>query len=236
MTPLRVLIGCEASGVVRRAFEARGHDVYSCDLRPADDGSPRHIQGDVLAVIRAGHPCGLPWQLGIFHPPCTYLCNSSVWAFTSTRESHAGALYGDDRVRAMGTAVAFFLALREAPLAMIAIENPTMHGRAHRLIGRATQAIQPYEFGDDASKRTCLWLKNLPRLVPTRYVSPRLVGTQRRWSNQTDSGQNRESPSPDRMARRSQTYAGIAQAMADQWSNPFELQLSAYLPLQEAHH
>jgi len=121
-------------------------------------------------------------------------------------------------------AAEFFRQLLTAPIPCIAIENPTMHGEALRRIGqRPAQRIQPYYFGDDASKRTCLWLKNIRPLMPTHYVQPRIVNGQERWANQTDSGQNRLPPSADRWQLRARTYPGIAAAMADQWTQEFQL-------------
>lgn len=213
---MRVLIGCEFSGRVREAFRRHGHDAYSCDFRPASDRSPFHLQCDVREVLTADR-----WDLAILHPTCTYLCNSSVWAlFKTPKNASPGVLYGQPRQSAMREAAQFFRFLLDAPVPRIAIENPVMHGYALAIVGRAhTQSIQPYEFGDDASKRTCLWLKNLPPLKPTTYVQPRIVNGKKRWSNQTDSGQNKLPPSNDRWALRSETYTGIAEAMATQWGS-----------------
>ena len=201
---MRVLVGCERSGVVRRAFATRGHDAWSCDVEPADDGSLMHLQGDLLEwLYRAS------WDLLIAHPPCTYLCASGLhW---NTRRAGREA----KTVRAL----AFVRALLDAPVEKVAIENPV--GRIGTAIRPADQYIQPYEFGDDASKRTGLWLRGLPTLVadPTRYVAPRMVNGRPRWANQTDSGQNRLGPSPERARLRAETYPGIARAMAEQWGS-----------------
>lgn len=195
---MRVLIACEYSGTVRDAFIALGHDAISCDLLPTDRPGP-HYQGDVFDVIGDG------WDLIIAHPPCTYLCSSGLhW---NTRQPERGQKTVD--------ALAFVQALMDAPIARIAIENPI--GRIGTAIRKADQVIQPYQFGHDASKQTALWLKGLPNLTPTQLVAPRLVDGKPRWANQTDSGQNRLSPSPDRWKLRSTTYQGIADAMADQW-------------------
>ena len=206
---MKVLIGCESSGVVRRAFRALGHDAWSCDLLPADDGSPFHYQCDVLHVIRNTGP----WGLGIFHPPCTYLSVSGLhW-------NKRGVLV-DGRPRAELTegALEFIRQLMECDIPRIALENPV--GCISTRIRKPDQIIQPHQFGDDASKATCLWLRGLPKLVPTEHVPPRMVNGKPRWSNQTDSGQNKLGPSDDRWKLRSVTYAGIANAMANQWSNP----------------
>lgn len=200
---MRVLVGCERSGVVRRAFRALGHDAWSCDVAPADDGSPFHLHGDVLAWLERQDAA--PWDLLIAHPPCTYLCASGLHWNTRRpgREAETAA------------ALAFVRALLDAPVPRVCIENPV--GRIGSAIRAADQYIQPYEFGNDASKRTGLWLRGLPRLVPTQAVAPRMVNGRPRWANQTDSGQNRLGPSPTRAAQRSETYPGIAAAMAAQW-------------------
>jgi hypothetical protein len=196
---VRVLVACEYSGTVRDAFRARGHDAWSCDLLPTEADPQRHIQGDVLDVIDLG------WDLMVAHPPCTYLCSSG--------------LHWNKRVpgRAEKTeeALAFVRLLLDAPVERIALENPI--GRISTAIRKYDQIVQPYEYGHDASKATCLWLKNLPKLVPTTYVEPRIVDGRPRWGNQTDSGQNRLGPSEDRWKIRSETYKGIAEAMASQW-------------------
>lgn len=141
MKSLRILIGCECSGVVRRAFRGCGHDAWSCDLLPALDGDPHHFQGDVREVLDGD------WDVGIFHPECTYLCNSSVWALTRTPPHPSpGVRYGAARVEAMHEAALFFRALYDAPIPRVAVENPIMHGRARTLIGVSpTQIVQPYQ-------------------------------------------------------------------------------------------
>jgi hypothetical protein len=186
---------------VREAFRRKGHDAYSCDLLPAADQSKQHIQGDVLAVINDD------WDLMIAHPPCTYLCRSGLhW----NHKRPGRALLTEE-------ALEFVRSLLGAPIPRIALENP--RGRIGTAIRPADQTVQPYEFGDDASKTTCLWLKNLPllRKPAELYVQPRWIDGKPRWGNQTDSGQNKLSPSKDRWALRSVTYAGIANAMAEQW-------------------
>jgi hypothetical protein len=200
---MRVLIGCERSGVVREAFRARGHDAWSCDLEPADDGSPWHMRGDVIDVLRRG------WDLAILHPPCTYLCGSGLhW---NRRRP--------ERAELTEQALEFARACLDAPVDRVAVENPV--GLIGSRIRPADQWIQPYQFGDDASKLTGLWLRGLPKLAETIQVHGRIVVVNgkpvQRWANQTDSGQNRLGPSPDRARLRSQTYPGIARAMAEQW-------------------
>lgn len=206
--PLRVLIACESSGHVREAFRALGHDAWSCDLLPAADDSPHHIQGDALVAAYSGQ-----WGLMIAHPPCTYLSASGMhWTTRGLRDPQLTV-----------DALEFAKALMDAPVPMICIENPV--GRIGTAIRPADQYVQPYEFGHDASKRTGLWLKGLPRLEkdPNLFVAPRIVlcpatgKEKKRWANQTDSGQNRLTPSDDRWKERSVTYSGIAKAMASQW-------------------
>lgn len=192
-------MGCEFSGVVREAFRALGHDAVSCDILPAADGSCWHHQGDVREVLYDG------WDLGIFHPPCTYLSVSGM--HRTVRGLRDPQLTED--------ALAFVALLLGAPIGRICVENPV--GVISTRIRRPEQIIQPYQFGHDASKATCLWLKNLPPLQPTKCIDPRIVNGRPRWANQTDSGQNRLPPSPDRWAKRSETYRGIAEAMAAQW-------------------
>jgi hypothetical protein len=197
---MRVLIACEFSGTVRDAFLQRGHYALSCDLLPGT-GEGDHYQGDVRDILSNG------WDLMIAHPPCTYLCSSGLhW---NKRRP--------ERVSLTEQALDFVRLLLDAPIPRIALENPV--GCISTRIRPYDQAIQPYQFGHDASKKTCLWLKNLPPLRPTQFVEPRIVNGRSRWSNQTDSGQNKLPPSADRWAIRSETYPGIAEAMANQWGN-----------------
>jgi hypothetical protein len=187
---MRVLVGCEFSGTVRRAFQRLGHDAWSCDLLPAEDGGP-HIQGDVRSVLNDG------WDLAIFHPPCTHLAVSGARHFHRKQAEQAEAL---DFVRT----------LLDAPIQRIALENPVSVISSR--IRKPDQIIQPYQFGHPESKKTCLWLKGLSPLRPTDELRNR-----GRWENQTPSGQNKLGPSPDRWKIRSKTYPGIANAMAAQW-------------------
>lgn len=197
---MRVLIACEFSGVVRDAFVARGHYAMSCDL--LDTEKPGlHYKGDVRLML------GQDWDLMIAHPPCTYLCSSGLhW---NRRRP--------ERAAKTEAALDFVRLLLAAPIPRIALENPA--GCIGSKIARASQYIQPYLFGHDASKKTGLWLKGLPLLTGTRYVAPRVVDGKPRWSNQTGSGQNILSPSPTRGLERARTYAGIAAAMAEQWGS-----------------
>lgn len=205
---LRALVACERSGVVRRALRALGHDAWSCDLEPADDSSPYHIQRDALEAAYSGHLKGYghhPWDLLIAHPECTYLANSSAKHLYAGMKAENGP--NPDRWAMMGAAAMFFKALWNAPVPRIAVENPIMLGHPKRLFGipDPSQIIQPWQFGHGETKATCLWLKNLPPLQPTSIVDGR---EQRVF---------RMAPGPDRKRERSRTFDGIADAMAAQW-------------------
>lgn len=188
---MKVLIACEESQAVTKAFRARGHEAYSCDILPCSGGHPEwHIQDDVLKHLDD------EWDLMIAHPPCTRLCNSGVrWLAEKN-------LWDD-----LDDAVTFFMKLQEAPIPMICIENPIPHKYARVKIGGYTQLIQPWMFGHGETKATCLWLKELPKLKPTNIVE----GREQRL--------HRLPPSKDRAKLRSKTYPGIAKAMAEQWGN-----------------
>ena len=195
---MRVIVGCEFSGVVRRAFAALGHDAWSCDLLPSTDDSAWHFQMDVFDAIELGGP----WDLGIFHPPCTYLCSSGMhWTTRGLRDP-----------KLTEDAVDFVRRLLDAPIEKIALENPI--GCISTRIRKPDQIIQPWQFGHPESKATCLWLKNLKKLIPTNVLEKPESG---RWKNQTPSGQNKLGPSENRWAERSVTYEGIAKAMSLQW-------------------
>lgn len=196
---MRVLVACEYSGRVREAFRARGHHAVSCDLLPAEDDSPYHHQGDALELAY-GHPLG--WDLMIAHPPCTYLAVSGMhWTTRGLRDP-----------KLTEDALEFVRKLMDAPIPKIAIENPVSVISSR--IRKPDQIVHPWWFGEDASKKTCLWLKGLPPLVAT---NPLPGGDKVRRANQTASGQNKLGPSPDRWKERSRTYQGIATAMASQW-------------------
>jgi len=202
---MKVLVACEFSGVVRNAFNAyEGVNAISCDLLPPADGNIAcHYQGDVRDILY-NH-----WDLMIAHPPCTYLCSSGLhW---NKRRPERAALTEE--------ALDFVRLLMDAPIRYKCIENS--RGCIGTRIRPYTQTIQPYQFGDDASKTTDLWLFGLPDLVHTQRYPGRMVlhngKIVERWSNQLDSGQNKLAPSPDRSNERATTYPGIAAAMADQW-------------------
>jgi hypothetical protein len=185
---MRVLIGCEFSQIVTMAFRKKGHDAFSCDLLPTEGNPQLHFQEDIFEVLKRE-----PFDLGIFHPPCTHLSASGARWFAEKR--------ADGRQK---QGIDFFMRLVEAPIEKIAIENPI--GIMSTIYRRPDQIIQPYWFGDPCQKATCLWLKVLPKLKPTNIVEGR---EQKCW---------KEPPSPDRWKNRSRTYYGFAEAMATQWT------------------
>jgi hypothetical protein len=193
------LIACEFSGTVRRAFTARGHDAWSCDLLPAEDGSNRHIVGDARDLLNDG------WDLlMVAHPPCTRLCNSGVRWLTKAPPGRTLA----DMWAELETGAALFSAFWNAKIPRIAVENPVMHRHAKALIeGYAppAQSVQPWQYGHGEVKRTCLWLRGLPVLTPTDVVEGR------------EARVHRMPPGPNRGKERSRFFSGIADAMADQW-------------------
>ena len=202
---MKVLIGFECSGQLRRRFQSKGADVTSCDLKPAEDGEAvRHLTLSFDEVVRRQR-----WDLLIAHPPCTALCVSGNAHYAKGKPRH------DERLAAMAQVEAWW-ALSIQCSARVAFENP-VGVIPHTALKRAAQYVQPYEFGDDASKKTGLWLFNLPHLVATERFDGRLCNGKERWGNQCDSGQNRLGPSRGRAGLRARTYSGIADAMADQW-------------------
>lgn len=198
ISSIRVLVACEHSGVVRDAFANEGCDAWSVDFLPSETIGD-HLQCDVRDVLDQH------WDLMICHPPCQYLCSSGMhWTTRGYRDPQ----HTED-------ALDLVRLLLNADIHFIALENPV--GVIGTRVRKADQSIQPYQFGADASKRTCLWLKNLPKLQSTEYVKPRIVNGKPRWSNQLDSGQNILGQSKSRWAKRSRTYPGIAKAMVNQW-------------------
>jgi len=181
---MRVLVACEFSGIVRDAFAAKGHEAWSCDLLPSERKRGWHLRGDVLEHLETG------WDLMIAHPPCTYLAVS-------------GARWFKDRKDEQHQALDFVWRLMKAPIPRIAIENPI--SVISTKIRKPDQIIQPWMFGTPETKATCLWLKNLSKLVPTNVVEGRRPRV------------HHESPGPDRWKNRSRTDANIAAAMAEQW-------------------
>ena len=194
---MKILIACEYSGTVRDAFIAKGHDAMSCDLLPTDIPGP-HYKGDIFDIINDG------WDLMIAHPPCTYLSNSGVtWLYKQ-----------DDRWKHLIDGAVFFRKLHESNIPKIAIENPIMHKYAKQIIGvNQSQVIQPWMFGHMEQKATCLWLKNLPLLVPTNEVKEEMMKLPKRERERL----HYLPPSEERWKLRSKTFQGIAEAMAEQW-------------------
>ncbi len=197
----RMLVACEFSGIVRRAFAARGFDAWSCDLLPAEDRSNRHIVGNARDYLGDG------WDLLIVcHPPCTRLCNSGVrWLHQPPPGRSCDAMWQE-----LEAAADLFSAFWTAPIPRIAIENPVMHRHAKERIRDYqpfAQSIQPWQFGHPESKRTCLWLKELPPLTPTEIVAGRAQRV------------HCMPPGPDRSRERSRFFPGVAEAMARQWGD-----------------
>ncbi len=207
--PLRILVGCETSGVVRRAMAARGHDVWSCDLLPAEDGSNRHITGDIRDHLNDG------WDiLAVMHPPCTRLCNSGVrWLHTPPPGRTREDMWADLEV-----AAALFAMCWRAPIPSVCVENPIMHSHAHARLPAdlaKPQIVQPWWFGEPFFKATGLYLRGLPPLAPTNRLAPPERGTpeHKKWS-----AVHRAPPGPERWRFRSRTFEGVAKAMASQWT------------------
>ena len=218
---LKVLIACEESQAVCKAFRELGHEAYSCDILECSGGHPEwHICNDVLNVLGKNFwNNNQGWDLMIAHPPCTYLSVSGLhWNKRNL-----------ERAKKTEEAINFVKIFINANIEKIAIENPI--GCLSSSIRKPEQIINPFEFGADASKKTCLWLKNLPKLIPTEYISPRIVNGKKRWANQTDDGQNQVINSRGKIVGwntdeikllRSKTYPGIAKAMAEQWGGKVE--------------
>ena len=197
---MRVLIACERSGIVRDAFLARGHDAMSCDLEPSDRPGPHHT-GDVRPLLAER------WDLVIAHPPCTYLANSSSLRLYVGGKWENGL--EPERWKAMGNAALLFTACLRANTPRVAVENPVMHKHGKRVckIGKPSFTVQPWQFGHPESKRTCFWTSGLPPLQPTKLIPKHERSN--RLSNLP--------PGPDRQRQRSETFQGIAEAMASQW-------------------
>ena len=228
-----VLIGYSACPLTRAAFEKQGHDVWTCDLLPSRDNSVKHMQCDVWEALLSE-----PWEMAVLHPMCTMMTASSAWALKDPDfEKHPlkggyhqrvkpTTLTGTARRDAQAVEFENFRRLLNLPFP-VAIENPAP-SMISTNIRKPDQIIQPWQFGDDASKGTGLWLTGgLPLLEPLPFKMQAIgrmvewpIGSNKpvlRYSNQTDSGQNKETPGPDRWLKRSETYPGIAAAMGDQW-------------------
>lgn len=202
-------MGCEFSGIVRRAFAYRGFDAWSCDLLPAEDRSNKHIVGDLREHLAGG------WDLLIVaHPPCTRLCNSGVRWLTTPPPGRTH----EEMWTELDEGAALFSDCWNAPIPHVAVENPVMHKHAKaRIVGYEppAQSVQPWQFGHGETKRTCLWLRELPPLVPTQIVEGR------------EARVHRMPPGPDRWRERSRFFPGIAAAMADQWGGYITQKLAA---------
>ena len=190
---MKVIIGCEFSGIVREAFKARGHDVWSCDFLPTEIPG-QHIQGNVLDYLDDG------WDLGIFHPPCTYLANCQVHLLDEKVETNRGWVL---RRILREEALLFAKRFLDCKIPKTVVENPI--GYINSQVRKHDQIIHPYEHGHGVQKQYALWLKNLPLLVPSNPVPGRKL----HWWHQ--------SPGPERWKIKSRTFPGVAKAMAEQW-------------------
>lgn len=205
---MNIIIACEESQIITAAFRNRGHNAYSCDLKPCSGGHPEwHFEGDCMPLLHSISK--IRWDMAIAHPPCTFLTSSNTYINRGCSKYTA-----EEAARYREEAIEFFLFFTRLKVPFC-IENPV--GIMSRLYRTPDQYIHPHQFGDDASKKTCLWLNGLPPLVPTKKIKGRIVNGLPRWANQTDSGQNRLGPSENRSELRSKTYHGIAAAMAEQW-------------------
>ena len=210
---MRVLIACEESQTVCKEFRALGHEAYSADILPCSGGHPEwHIQGDVTKILSDG------WDLMIAHPPCTYLAVSGArWLYNKDGSKN------EERYRNQEEALDFVRLLMDAPIEKIALENPVSVISTN--IRKPEQIIQPWMFGDEASKTTCLWLKNLPKLNPTdivgkgEFVEWEVNGKKKRQAKWFLDALTKAKTSEERRTLRSKTFIGIAKAMADQWGN-----------------
>ena len=203
---MKILIACEFSGRVREAFRSRGHDAWSADLLPTEIPGPHRIMSghkDLHDLLYNEF-----WDLVIGHPPCQRLTIAASWYIKRNDL--------DDEVH---QAANFFNMILYCPALRVAVENPVQNSFAKQWIRDPDQTIQPYQFGDNARKATCLWLRNLPKLRPSKYIQPVLTPFGPRWGNQAiQSGSFQQGPSAHRQRDRSRTFAGIADAMARQWS------------------
>lgn len=205
-----MLVLCEYSATVRDAFRARGHDAWSCDLLPTEGDPTWHYRDDALHVVCGSR--GFGWDLIIAHPPCTYLTYAGAKHLYIGGRKENGR--DEQRWEDLRDGAEFFRALMHAPADRIAIENPIMLAAAKKIVGRGPdQIIQPWQFGHAESKRTGLWLKGLPPLVPTHNLEAEMMALPKKNSHRV----HYAAPGPLRWKERSRTFAGIAAAMADQW-------------------
>jgi len=201
---LKILVACEYSGIVRDTFTAKGHDVWSCDILPSDRGGGQHIQDNVLDHLDDG------WDMMIAHPPCTYLTvTGNKWFKPEFKERFP------TRIQDREDAIEFFLKLANANIPKICIENPV--GIMSSVYQKPTQYVHPYYFGDKHSKKTGLWLKNLPKLKPTNIVEPEFYIYKDGRKDPLWHVETMKLPPLERMKARSKTFQGVADAMAEQW-------------------
>jgi hypothetical protein len=203
---MRMIAACEFSGRVRNAFANKGWDAWSCDLIESETEGNHIIANNDLHLKDILY--GQQWDLVIGFPPCTRLANSVWWYIL--RNNLQNETY---------QAAKFFNMILNCPAKKVCLENPIQNKEARKYIRKYDQIIQPYNFRENASKQTCLWLKKLPQLLETGYFPPRLVNGKRKWGNQTDGGWNKVAPGPERWKERSRTYFGVAEAMAEQWTS-----------------
>lgn len=217
-----VLIGYSTCDVTREAFEAHGHNVWTCDLRDSESNHPKHLKGNIWHFVDDS------WDFALMHPECTYMTVAAAWAFKDPdferypscgyhQKIKEGTLTGEARREALHKSCDEVKRLLALPYTVV-IENPSPSMMSRHVKG-PHQTVQPYDFGDDVSKGTGLWTNNdqIPLLTQTEYVQPRIVNGKPRWSNQTDSGQNRLSPSDDRWLKRSKACPGLMSAIGDQY-------------------
>ena len=211
-----ILFGCEESQECTIAFREKGFNAFSNDIKPCSGNHPEwHLQMDVFEAIKLRK-----WDCGVFFPDCTYITISAEWAYKNPpyhQKIGSDILVGEERRQARKQAIEFAKRIYNSEIPILGMENPV--GVLSTNFKKPNQIIQPYQFGNNASKKTCLWLKGLPILKHTTYIEPRLVNGKQRWGNQTDSGQNNVPPSKNQASIRSKTYTGIAQAMATQWGS-----------------
>lgn len=218
---MRILLACECSNTVSKEFRKLGHYVMSCDLQPNDEDQTFHYQGSIFDILNDG------WDMMIGHPPCTYLSNAGIGWFNEEK-------YGEKAVKRKANreeAMEFFLKLYNAPIERICLENPV--GYPNSVFRKPDQVIQPYFFGDEHKKGTCLWLKNLPKLIYCKAdnlfetkttVEPKILAIQyRKPSKYYKGGEEKKRYFTDAGTRnakvRSKTFEGIARAMAEQWGS-----------------
>jgi hypothetical protein len=211
---MRIIVGCEKSQVICIAFRKKGHEAYSCDLEPCSGGHPEwHLQMDVLDAINLSK-MKIKWDMMIAHPPCTYLSVTANKWLKDQPARKSGALVGEARRQARREAIIFFKKLADSKIDKIGLENPV--GIMSTEYRKPDQIIQPFQFGHPEPKKTCLWLKNLPLLIPTKIVEPEYFIS--KSGKRLASWYYKPSPSPERQTMRSVTFPGIAEAMAEQWN------------------